>query len=268
MEILTFSDDLLHRKRPRCIDVETTLAHFAIVTYVVNPDVARKHIHPRFQLDLIKSNGQESALLSVVPFVDQDFRFSKAPWPKWRFGQTNYRIYVTDSETGDHVAWFLGTSLDSLAVSVPRHLWKLPWHKANIHFDCDFDVSAQRYTRYHMKTINSWANAHLELADAGTPPTELTGFDNLETGMVVLTHPRVGYYYRRDGQLGSYSIWHDRLRPTVGNVVAARFELLDRLGFVESTNLQNVHSVLIQNRTEFTIYLPPRKVESHAVQSV
>jgi hypothetical protein len=91
METLRFSEDLLTRKRPTCIDVETTLAHFAIVTYLVDPHVAQSHIHPRFHLDLIEVGSREWALLSVVPFVDQDFRFSKAPWPKWRFGQTNYR---------------------------------------------------------------------------------------------------------------------------------------------------------------------------------
>lgn len=265
IKTLTFSDDLLSRKPPTGMDVDTTLAHFAIITYLVNPDTVRQQIHPRFQPDLIEIDGREWALLSVVPFVDQDFRFAKLPWPKWRFGQTNYRIYVTDSETGAHVAWFIGTSLDSWTVSVPRFLWKLPWHRAKIQFDCQFDVSAQRYSTYRMQTTNSWADAHVELADTGKPPTEFKGFDNLESGLVLLTHPRMGYYYRRDGQLGSYAIWHDRLQTTVGNVQTARFDLLDRLGVVEPGDTLNVHSVLIQNQTEFTIYLPPRKEESRTV---
>jgi len=268
MESLFFSDELLSRKRPKWIDVDTTLAHFAIVTYLVDPDAVRLHIHPRFHPDVIVVNGRTFALLSVVPFVDQDFRFSIAPWKKWRFGQTNYRIYVTDSETGEHVAWFIGTSLDSLTVSIPRHLWKLPWHKADIKFECQFDSIARRYDSYRMKTTDSWANADVELADTGKAPTELKGFDSLESGMVLLTHPRTGYYFRRDGRLGSYKIWHDRLQPSVGSVISARFDLLDRIGLVESGAVANVHSVLIQNRTEFTIYLPPRMVESHAVRAV
>ena len=267
MENLTFDDDLLIRQRPSGIDVDTTLAHFATVTYLVEPDVARSLIHPRFHLDLFESGGREFALLSVVPFMDQDFRFSKAPWLKWRFGQTNYRIYVTDSETGQHVAWFIGTSLDSITVNIPRFLWKLPWHKAEIEFDCMFDKDAQRYTKYRMNTKNSWADASVELTDTGNPPTELTGFDTLESGLVLLTHPRLGYYYLRDGRLGTYSIWHDRLEPSVGKVVSARFDLLDRLNLVDSSNVLNVHSVLIQNQTEFTIYLPPRRVLANPTQT-
>ncbi len=48
MKTLAFTDDLLFRKRPTGMDVDTTLAHFAIITYLVDPEVARSHIHPRF----------------------------------------------------------------------------------------------------------------------------------------------------------------------------------------------------------------------------
>ena len=77
-----------------------------------------------------------------------------------------------------------------------------------------------------MKTTNSWADAEVELADTGKGPTELKGFDDLETGLVLLTHPRKGFFFRRDGRLGSYSIWHDRLQTSAGHVVTAHFDLL------------------------------------------
>lgn len=95
MEPLAFNADLLTRQPPRGMDVDTALAHFAIITCLVDPDVARRHLHSRFELDLISVDGREWALVSVVPFVDQDFRFARIPRLKWRFGQTNYRMYVT-----------------------------------------------------------------------------------------------------------------------------------------------------------------------------
>ena len=257
MNPLTFTDELLARQPTSGIDVVTTLSHFAIVTYRVAPDVLRRHIHPRFEPDLIDCGGGEAALVSVVPFVDQDFRLARFPWLKGRFGQTNYRAYVTDTETGEHAVWFFGTSLDSPAVFVPRHLWKLPWHKASIRFDCEYDARLGRYRSYRMVTNNSWADALLELEDTGAAPSALDGFADLETGLVLLTHPRRGYYFRRDGRLGSYAIWHSRLRPTVGRVVEARFDLLNRLELVASGDVSSVHSVLMQHQTDFTIYLPP-----------
>jgi len=262
MDTLRFTDELLTRQMPSGMDVDTTLSHFAIVTYMVAPDALRSHVHSRFELDIVNQDYPDTALVSVVPFVDQDFRFSRFPWFKRRFAQTNYRTYVTDTETGEHVAWFFGTSLDSFAVCVPRHLWKLPWHRADIRFDCNYDSCLGRYLSYRMEARNSWADAFLELEDTGTTPKILKGFDDLETGLVLLTHPRRGYFYRRDGKLGSYSIWHDRLQTTVGRVVDARFDLLDSLGLVNRGDISSVHSVLVQHQTEFTIYLPPVTVTS------
>ncbi len=90
MDFLKFTDSLLERRRPSGVDVDTTLEHFSIVTYYVDAAAARKLIHPRFEPLIVDHNGVGCALLSVVPFVDRDFRFVGLPWWKWRFNQTNY----------------------------------------------------------------------------------------------------------------------------------------------------------------------------------
>ena len=258
MQPLHFNSSVLARRPTSGLDVETTLSHFAIITYMVEPDALRVHTHDRFKLNCITArDGTQKALISAVPFFDQDFRFVSFPLLKWAFGQTNYRAYVTDSETGEHAAWFFGTSLDSLSVNIPRFVWKLPWYKARIHFDVDYDQQLGRYKAYRMVTKSTWAPANLEIEDLGTPPRNLIGFPDLETGLVLLTHPLRGFFYRRDGKLGSYSIWHDRLQTTEGRVAAASFRLLQELGLVHDGDVSGVHSVLIQHKTDFTIYLPP-----------
>ena len=258
MNLLKFTPEMLTRKRPSCLDVGTTLVHFAIITYMVEPAALRSHIPERFELDCITApDGTSKALISVVPFIDKDFRFVRWPWAKWRFGQTNYRAYVTDSESGEHVVWFFGTALDSFSVNIPRYAWKLPWHRAHIHFDTQHADEVGRYTKYRMTARSKWAPAELELEDSGDPIPALAGFPNLETGLVLLTHPLRGYYYRRDGRIGSYAIWHDKLQMTEGRVIGARFPLLQRLGLVQTGDLSAIHSVLIQPETDFTVYLPP-----------
>lgn len=249
------------RRAPSGIDVTTTLAHFAIVTYYVEPLALRQHVHERFALDTIRDpSGRQQALVSVVPFYDLDFRAALCPWPTFRFGQTNYRAYVTDRESGERVAWFFGTSLDTVFVNVPRHVWGLPWHRGRIRFDTEYDGEQGKYRRYRMSTESRWAPADLELLDSGELATEFAGFSDPEEGFRLLTHPTVGVFYRRDGRLGTYSIWHDRLEPTLGAATRASFPLLDRLGLVAEGSLDRVHSVLIQPAVEFTIYLPPRRV--------
>ena len=255
---LTFTEDLLTCPPVRGRDVKATLEHFAIVSYAVPPDRVRRYVDPMFDLDCFSgAQGEPLVWVSMVPFEDQDFRFAAVPWLRFRFGQTNYRTYVIDRSTGRRAVWFFGTTLDSWTVVVPRHFWKLPWHRGRIQFDCGYDANAARYKHYRMTTTSDWAPVELELRDLGTPITALDGFPNLDAGLVALTHPLIGVYHRRDGRLGTYTIWHDKLHCTAGRVVNARIGLFDRLGIVLYAEQSKPHSVLIQHHTEFTIFLPP-----------
>ena len=258
VERLRFADHLTLRPAPSGIDAVTRLADFAIITYAVPPERLRPLIHERFALDTIDIGAGERALLSVVPFRDLDFTAAAFPFPKFSFGQTNYRVYVRDRLSGEHCVWFIGTTLASWMVAFPRFLWRLPWHHGRMRFDCE--LVGGRYVRYEMKTESRWAPASLSLcsseADARHP-----GFSDQETALVCLTHPLTGYYFRRDGRLGRYYIWHDQLKLHAGKVNAAHFGLLDQLGLVPFTEQAQPYSVLLQPETEFTIYLPPVRVD-------
>jgi uncharacterized protein YqjF (DUF2071 family) len=257
MEPLAFTPEMLRRPTPSGIDAVTTLRHFAIVTWAVPPERLRSLVPPRFELDCVEIGGTPRALLSAVPFEDQDFRAAAFPSPRWRFGQTNYRLYVRDRRTSRRAVWFLGTTLGSVAVALPRLAWRLPWHYGRFLIDCRQDASG-RYLCYRVTTRSRWAPAHLELAHEPDALTRFPGFPDAETALVVLTHPLEGYYTRLDGRLGTYSVWHEPLAPGAGRVVAARFGLLDRLGLVSFAEQAETHSVLIQPRTEFLVRLPPR----------
>jgi hypothetical protein len=200
----------------------------------------------------------------MVPFEDQDFRFAAAPWLKFRFGQTNYRTYVIDRQTQQRAVWFFGTTLDSWSVVVPRYLWRMPWHRGQVRFDCAYDANAHRYSRYRMVTSSGWAPVELELEDTGQPCAELCGMADFEAGLVALTHPLMGLYERPGDGVGTYGIWHDRLECNTGRCQRARIGLFDRLGIVPFTEQQTPHSVLIQHCTEFAIYLPPRRLGSQS----
>ena len=78
--------------------------------------------------------------------------------------------------------------------------------------------------------------------------------------LVSAGHP-VPLLHRRDGRLGTYSVWHDRLRPLRGVSRHAHFEVFTRLGLVERGAAP--HSVLLQRETEFIIKLPPKLAAEH-----
>lgn len=259
-ETRRFVDWLGPRPRPSGLDVECGLKHFAIITYAVPPERFKGLIAERFRLDTVLIDGQELALLSVVPFVDVDFTSAVYPFPCFTMGQTNYRIYIVDRETNERAVWFLGTTLDSWTRIVPRYAWKLPWHSGKVHFDCDFDESTGSYRRYRMTTKADWAPATVELDQIATKKFDLPGFPDTETALVYLTHPLAGFYYRMDGKLGTYRVWHDRLDVKPAHLKYAEFGLLERLGLVPHDEQQDPHSVLVEPLNHFTIYLPPKVI--------
>lgn len=256
---LRLSDHLHDRPAPKGIDALCKLQHFAIITYAFDPARFAGVMPTRFKLDTVLVEGVEKALVSVVPFLDVDFTSAIYPFPKFRMGQTNYRIYIVDTHTQEKCVWFLGTTLDSWTRVIPHGVWKLPWYAGKVRFDCQQDGDGI-YTRYLMETEATWAPASVELVGERDAGFELPGFPDIETGLVFLTHPLRGYYHRRDGKLGSYHVWHKRLEVAPGKLLSAHFGLLDRLGLVALAEQRCPHSVLIEPINEFTIYLPPKVI--------
>lgn len=257
---LKFKDFLHPRLEPKGIDVACGLQHFAIITYAFDPARFSGVIPERFRLDTVLIEGEEKALLSVVPFIDIDFTSAVYPFPKFKMGQTNYRIYIVDQTTGEKCVWFIGTTLNSWIRVIPHSVWNLPWYGGHVSFETSLNLSGY-YDRYVMRTEAEWAPAFVELKSR-QDSVSFPGFPDIETALVYLTHPLRGFYHRRDGRLGTYHVWHDKLNVHCGQLLRANFGLLSRLGLINLDEQQHPHSVLLDPFTDFTIYLPPKVVAS------
>ncbi|WP_261371906.1 DUF2071 domain-containing protein, partial [Yersinia mollaretii] len=253
-----FKDYLMERPSPKGIDVLCGLKHFSIITYAVPAERFLGLFPDRFKLDTIVIEGQNMGLISVVPFIDIDFTSAVFPFPKFTMGQTNYRIYIIDQETNEHCVWFLGTTLDSWTITVPRYLWNLPWYRGKVSFDCEFNEASGLYEKYAMVTESYWAKASVELVQSRYDRFDFPGFPDTESALVYLTHPLAGFYYRRDGKLGTYRVWHKELAAKPATLTSANFKLLSDLGIVKLHEQCAPYSVLIEPLNEFTIYLPPK----------
>ena len=256
-EARKFEDFITETPRPKGIDVLCGLKHFAIITYAVPAERFSGIFPDRFRLDTIQANGQELGLVSVVPFVDVDFTLAVVPFPKFTMGQTDYRIYIIDKQTGERCVWFLGTTLDSWTLVVPRYLWNLPWHAGKVRFDCRLNKFTGLYEKYEMATESEWAEAAVKLCQSEDHTFDFPGFPDSESALVYLTHPLAGFYYRRDGKLGTYRVWHKELQVKPATLESAKFQLLSDLGIVSELEQGNPYSVLIEPLNEFTVYLPP-----------
>ena len=89
----------------------------------------------------------------------------------------------------------------------------------------------------------------------------LDGFKTLEEQIHILTHPVIGYYDISDKELGTYEIWHPIINLKEGRAKKTYFEFFERLGLLNKSEMEKPHSVLIVQKIEFDILLPPRRLK-------
>jgi uncharacterized protein YqjF (DUF2071 family) len=235
------------------LNATTTLRDFAIVTYAVEPKRLAALLPPGFEAETFTlGDGSSRGFVSAVPFRDLDFRLACAPALRFAFGQINYRAYVR--YRGERAVWFFGTMLDSPLVAVPRYFWRLPWHHARISIEASW--AGARCESYALDAHASWGNAGLRCTGTAQDAGCIDGFADAAETSLVLTHPLRGYYYRRDGRIGTYSVDHERFAMKRAATAEARFTVFEDLGLLETT--AQPHSVLLLAETVFTIALPPR----------
>ncbi len=263
MHLHTDHELLQQRLRPEAgglLTVDTGLAHFALITYAIPAERLERHIpSDRFEIERVTIAGRECALISAVPFLDVGFHFKQAPFARFTFGQTNYRAYIRNRATGEPCVWFFGTTLGSPIVAIPRALWRIPWHRAQYAFACDYDAVSKRYTRYEIEATSAWSAMQLTLNDSGTPAGTQPGFSKQEASTLILTHPVTGYFNRLDGALGTYRVWHDLIPLTEARATRAYFGIFERLALLTRDEMRNPVSTLVCSHTRFRVLLPPRR---------
>lgn len=248
----------LERPARGWLDIDSTLRHFALINYALPAERLRPHIPERFEIPEREIDGRRLAFMSAVPFWDDDFHFLRLPMFRFGFAQTNYRVYVRDRVSGEDVVWFFGTTLGARVVHLARLLWRIPWHFARYRLDCTHDAATGRYTRFRYDTESSWAAARIELADTGAPAGPVPGFEAEDDRVLFLTHPVEGFFFRADGRVGTYSVWHEEIPMTRAEPVELWFSLYERLGLLSREEMMRPHSVWLCPSTLFWIRMPPR----------
>jgi uncharacterized protein YqjF (DUF2071 family) len=230
--------ELIPRPTPGLTTVSSVLTDLTVLTWAVDPVRIRRHVPARFALELL----EDRALISAVTFRNTRFR------PHWfplslSLGQTNYRVYIQHG--GRRGVFFVGTTIDTAFVGIPRYLWRMPWRRARYAFSPGAVTAEGVWSASLRYTV-------------GEPLTSLPGFARLEDGLGLLTQPWEGYYLGSTGRIGRYTIWHDPYAARVASVSEARFSLLDELGIVPLAEQETLHSALYEAATLYHVHLPPR----------
>lgn len=241
------------RERARFTDAVTVLQHFALVTFDVDPGRLAAALPDGLTPEVRRlDDGRDRAFVSAVSFRDIDFRFRGAELIKASFNQTNYRAYVF-GPNGARAVHFFETTLDSRLAVIPRRLWGMPWFGGRTAIDAVWGGERCRTYRHVCSGARNRVDAEFVGTDA--PLGRLDGFADTDDAALVLTHPLDGFYRQPNGRLGRYSVWHARLKPTIGTAIRARYGVFERLGLVEPDAVP--HSVLLQPTVEFDVHLPP-----------
>lgn len=237
--------------KPGFWNATTLLKDFAIITYLVDVEKLRKHIPKQFELVTVNDNGVEKGVMSAVPFLDEDFCIKRFfPFIKFKFYQTNYRVYVIDKKTGEHLVWFFGTNLGSFIVNVPRVLWRIPWHKA-IYKD------KGKGNDYSLSVKSNFNSGEIKFTKTNESIKLLNGFKNMEEMMLILTHPIKGVYYKLNDKVGTYRIAHNKMELKIGEPKAMYFSLYEKLGLLTKVEMNKPFAIFYMDEIRFDIELPP-----------
>ncbi len=250
---LVFPPALYQQPKQGWGDVSSHLHNMAITTFDVDPKKLASLLPPECTPEtVVLSDGRERALVSSVSFINRNFFVRFAPFIQLDCHQTNYRAYVR--YRGKSVVWFFHTTLESFWTFVPRYVWGLPWLRSSNHSAFVWEEGNCRSYQWQGKS----AKGHecLRVKGSGQKTGILDGFSDAESCWELLTHPFDGYLYLRNRHVAHYSVWHAPLEMERGIPEEVRFGIWEDLGLVNAG--QEPHSILLQEKIHYLIFLPPR----------
>lgn len=134
----------------------------------------------------------------------------------------------------------------------------MPWEYGK--YNASFTIENNTYSEYSIDFKSKHGVGEVQLQSTCEKMKIHSGFTSLEEQLLILTHPVTGYYYLKNGQIGSYEIWHPQMELYEGKSQKIYFELFENLGFLSREEMNEAHSILMTKEIEFDILMPPRKL--------
>ena len=225
------------------------LEEFAIISWSVDPERLQRSLPPGFEAD----EQRGVANIAMVAFKNHGFHFRAAPFARLSCGQADYRAFVRHGD--ERGVWFFGGSLSSRLVSVATQLWKMPWHHDAIKIaasstdDSTNDSTNDSTGRWSLDAAGRWGGAAAVLTPTGQA---------FPAAPAPTINPLVGWYPRRDGGVGRYSVWHQPLQLREADAQVLRCDVFERLALIDRG--QTPSAAGLQRRIEFEIHTPPTRL--------
>jgi len=226
--------------------IQIVMRDMLFITWAVDPDVARKLVDPRLELDTrIDSTGREAAYVSAVAFRVTDLQTGAMLMPSLAFEQINYRVYVKADDVP--AVCFLGVRVNSRMVTALTSFMTLPVQYEDIGISTGPGNVGQ--LRYSIQSAGFRADTIVGEPDAGA------GSDS-EITPAFITHRLFGYVAAGDGMF-KIEVEQPGLVPVFASVQSVTAPILKQFGVLTDQSARP-HSALYVRDALFGTNTPTR----------
>ena len=227
------------------MELHARLQDFVYVNYAVPKQRLQKHIPKPLKLITKKINKKECGFVSVVYFRYKDLHW--IPYPRFNFGQVNYRTYVRDKQ-GKKAVYFLKTTLDSRKYTAfARFFLRAPVKSSKL-----VTFGIHRAVKIKNKTGPGLNLSLLKETTFSLPK----GFTSREALLSFFAQIPLGYYSTPESMLMKIRVKHLKPKFIPCTLNNAYFKVLEQLKLLNKAEMKKPHSVFSLKDLDFEIGRP------------
>ncbi len=196
-------------------------------------------------------------MVSACCFLNRNARWAPLEEPAIDYRQVTYRICV--KHRGEAGLFLFGAYIESGLPFVARQLAMRDAWAADFDVSAAYDPHRRAYRRYYCGVTSRHGNTIMEAKAPGPPPDAHPPFKTGREMSRFLTHRLTAYFWMPGDVLGNIRVEHGEMNPVEGWLIAARFDLWERLGILTRDEFMQHYAILVQPDIELTV-CPPSPV--------
>jgi hypothetical protein len=221
------------------------------VTYALPAKMLKPLVPNTLQLATV---GSHIAFVSLVALRCNRVRLKVLPVFTFNYKQFNIRTYVIDPMSGQPAVYFIKSGVTSRFISLATNAIGIPWEDIalKIEFNSAEEIRNVKISGYCEGYFSVKAQA------AANPLTVPSFFQDSKSVVDFLIKPLMGF--SGDSQrLKRFTIQHPEVQPESWILKELTCPLFTNL---VDTDFSNPHSVFFLPTADFSIYLPPKRIQS------
>lgn len=235
----------------RLLCVRMILRDVIYVTYALPAKILQPLVPKALKLATV---GDDVAFISLVALQSTRVRLPSFPILKFNYNQFNIRTYVIDPISGQSAVYFIRSGVTSRFISLATSTAGIPWER--IELTNDFNGPEEvRSARIN----GDWEGSFFLRVHSGADSSAVPSFfQDRKSAIDFLIRPLIGFS-GDSRRLVRFTIQHPEVQPE--SWVLEELDCPVFRSLVE-IDLNNPHSVFFLPTADFSIYLPPKRIQS------